>query len=395
MQAKNMMYVAFVAAEAAIFGLGNVLMKFAYAGITPLWCSALRFGLAFLVFLLFFGRKSVPQLRKAGLRVWLPTSLCMAASYVACALAVAWTSATNAAFFISLPMLFAPAFSLVLLRRVYQARTAGLQLAVLAGLYLLSCGGGSLGLGVGEAAGLLCSACIAGSMVLSERCSGKLDAMATSTAQTGVTFLVAFVSALISEPMPTFASVDAISWGCIVFLAVVGTCVAFFLQNAALAKIPSATVSVVLCAEPVVTAVISLFALGEVLTLASGMGCVIIVACTVASSMLEGRPQKAPASASLAAPALPAVAVAASSPAVAISPMPAVTRWVPAPASSGLGQRLSKVAATASYRVHAKDQRAVPTLMHNRQTQSAPRRAVGWVLYSFVPIGYYERRDAA
>ena len=341
MQGKNIIYIAFVAIEASIFGLGNVLMKFAYAGITPLWCSTLRFGLAFVVFLAFFGRKSIPQLRKAGLRVWLPTSLCMAVSYIACALAVAWTSATNAAFFISLPMLFAPAFSLALLRRAYKMNTLALQMAVLVGLYLLSCNGGALGLGAGEVAGLACSACIAGSMVLSERCAGKLDAMAVSTAQIGVTFAVALAGALIAEPVPAFGAVSLTSWACIGLLAVLGTCLAFFLQNAALTKIPSATVSVVLCAEPVVTAIISMFALGEMLSPLGAVGCVIIVACTVMSSMLEGRPETAPAA-------------------------------IPAPAS------------------------ATPVVVvHNGATGSMPRRAISWVRYNFTPVGFYEGRDAA
>ncbi len=341
MQGKNLVYVVFVALEAAIFGFGNVLMKFAYAGITPLWCSTLRFGLAFLVFLLFFGRKSLPQLHEAGLKVWLPTSLCMAVSYIACALAVAWTSATNAAFFISLPMLFAPAFSLVLLRRAYKVNTLGLQMAVLVGLYLLSCNGGRLGLGLGEIAGLICSACIAGSMVLSERCAGKLDAMAVSTAQIGTTFLVALVGALASEPLPAFGVVSATSWVCIGLLAVLGTCVAFFLQNAALAKIPSATVSVVLCAEPVVTAIISMFALGEVLSLLGMAGCVIIVACTVMSSVLEGR--------------FEATTVSSSQ---TVEPSVAVT-------------------------------------VHRPALEPVPRRAISWARYALTPVGFYEGRDAA
>ena len=75
------------------------------------------------------------------------------------------------------------------------------------------------------------------------------------------------------------------SWAAIAFLAVIGTCVAFFLQNFALSRIPSATVSVLLCAEPVFTAAISAVALGEVLTSVGIVGAALIVACTMAASL--------------------------------------------------------------------------------------------------------------
>ncbi len=399
MQGKNMMYVAFVAAEASIFGLGNVLMKIAYAGITPLWCSTLRFGLAFAVFMLFFGRKSVPQLKAAGLKVWLPTSLCMAVSYIACALAVAWTSATNAGFFISLPMLFAPALSLVLLRRSYRMDTALLQLAVLIGLYLLSCNGGGLGIGAGEIAGLLCSACIAGSMVLSERCSGELDAMAVSTAQTGVTFAVALVGALVSEPLPAFAAISGVSWAAIAFLAVVGTCVAFFLQNAALAHIPSSTVSVVLCAEPVVTAAISAFVLGEMLTMLGAIGCLVVVACTVMSSALEGRPDPVAAAVKTvralpAARKLPALATSTSSAwdtyATSASSVVWATRTTPSVNASALDR-----AAGSALPAGAFETTRTMSSAHGGSVSKAPKRAVNWMRYTFMPLGMYDRKDAA
>lgn len=399
MQGKNTVYVAFVAVEAVIFGLGNVLMKVAYAGITPLWCSVLRFGLAFAVFLLFFGRRSLPQLKAAGVKVWLPTSLCMAVAYIACALAVAWTSATNAGFFISLPMLFAPALSLALLHRRYRMDTACLQVAVLVGLYLLSCNGTGLGIGAGEVAGLACSACIAGSMVFSERCAGSLDAVAVSTAQTGITFAVALAGALVVEPVPAFAAVSAVSWASIAFLGVVGTCVAFLLQNTALAHVPASTVSVVLCAEPVVTAAFSAAVLGEGLGLPGVVGCLVVVACTVASSALEGRPDpvaaavralragsapyvhSAPAFATAVAgapsfsPASSRAAFAASSPAGAPSP-------------AGCGD-LAALTADLPERSGA-----FPSARADGAS-AGPKRAVGWMRYTFMPIGFYDREDVA
>lgn len=292
---RTWMFVMLVVLQTAIYGAANVVMKVAYADIPPLWCTALRFGIAFAVFMALFGRNIGSQLRCAGLRAWLPSSLCMGATFITSSLSVNLTSATNAGFFIALPMLFAPAFALVLMRRAYRPSVVALQLAVLVGLYLLCCNGGALSIGPGELVGLASSAFFAAALVLSERDLGNanahVDAKGLSATQTGVTFVFALVGALIFEPTPAFAEVPAISWAAIAFLALFGTCLAFFLQNTALAHLPSATVSVVLCAEPVFTAVLSTIVLGEYLSAMGIVGAAIIVACTVAATLLDERPQ--------------------------------------------------------------------------------------------------------
>lgn len=294
---KSWMFVLLVVLQTAIYGTANVVMKVAYSDIPPLWCTALRFGIAFFVFMLLFGRDIGSQLRCAGLRAWLPSSIFMGAAFITSGLSVNLTSATNAGFFIALPMLFAPAFALVLIRRPYRLSVAVLQIAVLVGLYLLCCNGGALAIGPGELVGLASSACFAAALVLSERdlsgANAHVDAKGLSATQTGVTFTFALVGALAFEPMPAFVQVSTVSWAAIAFLALFGTCLAFFLQNTALAHLPSATVSVVLCAEPVFTAALSAIVLGEYLGAMGIAGAAIVVACTVAATLLDESPQKA------------------------------------------------------------------------------------------------------
>ena len=52
---KSWMFVLLVVLQTAIYGAANVVMKVAYSDIPPLWCTALRFGIAFFVFMLLFG----------------------------------------------------------------------------------------------------------------------------------------------------------------------------------------------------------------------------------------------------------------------------------------------------------------------------------------------------
>ena len=113
-----------------------------------------------------------------------------------------------------------------------------------------------------------------------------------SAVQTGGAFLFSLGGAVATEPAPVFGAVSVGTWAAVAFLAVAGTCLAFWLQNKALAHIPAATVSVILCSEPVVTAIISFFVLGEVLSMMGVLGAAIIVGCTVAATLLDSRAEK-------------------------------------------------------------------------------------------------------
>ena len=163
---------------------------------------------------------------------------------------------------------------------------------MLAGLYLLCCNGGALSFGMGEFVGLGSSALFALGIVLSERGLSEIGPAAMSAVQTGGAFLFSLGGAVATEPAPAFGTVSVGTWAAVAFLAIAGTCLAFWLQNKALAHIPAATVSVILCSEPVVTAIISFFVLGEVLSMMGVLGAAIIVGCTVAATLLDSRAEK-------------------------------------------------------------------------------------------------------
>lgn len=67
-----------VVVQTVIFGFGNVITKFAYESVTPLWCMVLRFGLALAAFALVFGSRMVRELRGAKLADWAPAAAFLA-----------------------------------------------------------------------------------------------------------------------------------------------------------------------------------------------------------------------------------------------------------------------------------------------------------------------------
>lgn len=286
---KRWPYVALVVLQTVIFGSGNAITKMAYDSITPLWCLAIRFGLALLVFALFFGPRIVRQVRGVRLRVWVPSAVCMALAYLTCNVALDLTTATNVGFLVALPVVFAPLLFSVVNRRRYPLAFIPFQVAVVVGLYLLCNNGGALTFGWGEVLGLLSSVALAGALVFGERGLAELDAVAVAGTQIAMSFVVSLVCALAFEAPVNLAAVQPIAWGTIAFLALLSTCLTFLLQNLALTALPSSSVSLLLTGEPVFTAVFSFVLLGEVLSAAGFAGAVVIVCAVMAATYVEGR----------------------------------------------------------------------------------------------------------
>ena len=296
-QGSRSPFVLCVVVQTVIFGLGNVITKFAYESVTPLWCMVLRFGLALAVFALVFGPRIVRELRGAKLADWAPAAACLAVGYIACNLALDVTTATNVGFLVALPVVIAQ-----IVRRVrYPRAMIPFQVAVVGGLYLLCCNGGSFSFGAGEALSLLSSAAIAGSLVFGEKGLEKLSAPTIAGTQILAAFALSFAAAIAAEPVVDVAAIEPVAWGVIVFLAILSTCVTFALQNVALTGLPSSTVSLLLTGEPVFTALFSMALLGEFLSIGGWVGAGVILVAVVGATLVEGRDgnSEAPSSAGM------------------------------------------------------------------------------------------------
>lgn len=306
-------FVGSVVLQTLIFGLGSAITKIAYDSVTPLWCMALRFGIALLVFLIPFGGRIVRSLRAARLRDWLPAAAGMAVSYIGANIALDLTTATNVGFLVALPVVFAPFIAIPVLRRRYRLYHLPFQAAVVAGLFFLCSNGGAFSFGLGEALALMGSVGIACALVFGEKGLANLDVVTISATQVGVTFIASLAGALAFEPPLDVAAVEPAAWGVIAFLALASTCLTFALQNFALTKLESSTVSMLLTGEPIFTAAFSWMILGETLSPVGLAGAAIIVACLVGETYLDGRAAKASAAASASSgvPAAPSVSVPA------------------------------------------------------------------------------------
>ena len=275
--------------QSLLYGFGDPISKEAY-GVMPV-CSLLsiRYLLALALLLLFAGRRIREGLRNCSPRDWLPPSLCIAGSYVLSNLALPMTAATSVAFLRSLSTVMTPVLALAVFRTRYRWQHIPIQLLMLLGLYLLCGLGGLSGFGAGEVLTLLAALLMAGSLVFGRQALKRVDPVALTAVQTGMSALVATVCAWVFYGGWHLETAAPGVWAVIGYLAVCCTLTGYLLQNTALKKLPARTVALLQCTCPVMTALFSYLILGERLSAAGIAGAAVILLCVAAETLLSGK----------------------------------------------------------------------------------------------------------
>lgn len=280
-------YVSYIMLQSIVYGVGNPLTKIAYESITPFWLLTFRFSIALLIFLLFFGKRLISQLKTAKVSQYLPASLCMALAYITCNLALNFTSATNVGFLMSLPVIFAPLLAIIILKQKYDFRYLPLQIVVIVGLYLLCSNEGGITLNKGDILALITAIALSGSLVFGKKSLESIDAVTISATQAGVTAFMSLICALVFDDFSIVPNIAPVAWGVIAYLALTCTCIAYLLQNSALTYLSSSTVSMLQCTQPILTAICSFIILGERMSIRGILGGLIIIGSILIANLLE------------------------------------------------------------------------------------------------------------
>ncbi len=103
--------------------------------------------------------------------------------------------------------------------------------------------------------------------------------------------------ALAGEPLPNFAALPPDAWGNLAYLTVMASCVALWLQNAAVARVDPAQASLFLAMEAVFGVLFSVLLLGEAPSATAYTGFALIFCGMVISEYLPLRAQRKQAAA--------------------------------------------------------------------------------------------------
>lgn len=285
------MYGSFILMECIIWGIGNPFSKLGMETITPLWCLSLRFTLAFFIFGVLFGKKLFAGLGKRDILRCLMIGAMTAFSFIFSTLSVFHTTATNAAFLMSLSVVWTPFLSYFFVTKNIDRKVFLIVALVIWGTYLLCGNEGNFRFGLGELFGILCSLNVAAMLIFSSKYVAHIGASALSASQTGVSAVISLVFAIALEDVAVLQTTSWVGWVSILYLASGCTVAAYLLQNVALKHISAIFASLIFCLVPIFSAVAAYFILGEVLSSVGMVGAALIIASLVAVSFMQTQPQ--------------------------------------------------------------------------------------------------------
>ncbi|OGS39771.1 MAG: hypothetical protein A2506_01335 [Elusimicrobia bacterium RIFOXYD12_FULL_66_9] len=272
----------------AVWGATFFMVKDALAGVDPVAMVAIRFLLSAL--LLAPWALSRPA-RAKHLKESALLAVLLFLLYVTQTVGLGYTSASNSGFITGLFVLFVPVFLFVFLGRSptkVQWVSTGLALA---GLWLLT--GGIRTANFGDLITLVAAATYAGHLLATDRyVRADADLVVLAFHQFWMTGLMASAATLAMGR--SFAVGSTGTAGTIVFLAVVPTLSAFFLQMHAQKVVAPVKVSLIFSLEPVFAALFAWTLGGELFSAARAAGGGLIVAAMMAGEiskldLLKGR----------------------------------------------------------------------------------------------------------
>lgn len=242
---------------------------------------AVRFCITFLLL--------APQLRGAGrraLRPGLASGLVMLAIFLCETYGVLHTSASNAAFLISLCVVLTPFVEWALLGQRPDARLWPAVALSLLGTWLLS-GGVELSFNLGDGLMLAAALVRAFGVCLIRRLTAdsQVPALAFTAMQTGVVgFGCLALGLALPGGLPPLPTAPAFWLGSL-YLVLFATLFAFYVQNWALSRSSPTRVSLLMGSEPLFGALFAVLWLSETLSLQAWSGGLLIVAATLWTSL--------------------------------------------------------------------------------------------------------------
>ncbi len=264
---------------ALIWGSGFVATKTTLVEVTPYYLMAFRFAIGTLLLGVFFWKRLITA-TKQDLIAGSVIGFFMFSAFAAQTIGLLYTTVSKQAFLTGTNVVIVPFLAWALYRKKPDGFAFLATFIALAGIALLTLQG-SLSLGLGDSLTLLCAVLFAGHIVSIGHFAKDQDPIVLATIQMAFTTVFSFIFAAGSgEPWPV-PNMTGSGWGGIIYMGIASSFIAFTIQNVAQKYTTATHAALILCLESVFGTLLSVWLLGESLTLKMILGCVLILLAIV------------------------------------------------------------------------------------------------------------------
>jgi len=259
---------------ALLWGTTFVGGKYALNYFTPLYIIAIRFIMAFTMMAIGF-RKELMTLTRKDIKGGAIVGTVLFIAFATQLVALQYTAAGKQAFLAGTYVVMVPFISWWLHKKRPDTSSFVGAFICFMGIGLLTLNE-SLSIGFGDSLTLFSSMFFAGHIISNGYFVDDIGPVKLTIVQFGTVALLSTVSALIFEPFPQGVAANGIY--AVIYLGVLCTGVAYFLQTIGQKYALSTHTAIILSLEAVFGSVLALFILGEVFTFKMVLGCASILA---------------------------------------------------------------------------------------------------------------------
>lgn len=266
-----------------VWGATFVTVQEAIKKIEPYYFLSIRFGIAFLVMLLFTNKRLLNISFKTLLKGML-IGLMLFLGYAFQTFGLKYTTASNTGFITGLSVVIVPVFVTLATKKPPGLIPFLGILSATAGLGFMTISQ-SLQFNLGDILVFFCAVSYAAHILLTGRFSPDNDPFVLATVQIGTVAVISFFAALLKEKAPSQADFTSQVWWALIITAVLATALAFFVQTWTQKYTPPTHTAIIFTTEPVFAAIFAYLLGGEILTVKQSFGAVLILLGMLSSEL--------------------------------------------------------------------------------------------------------------
>lgn len=259
---------------AFLWGTTFVASKFTLDYITPLFIIAIRFIIAFLIMSLVF-RKEFINIKKSHIFGGAVVGSILFIAFATQLIALQYTDPGKQAFLAGTYVVMVPFIAWALNKKRPDNRSFIGAFICFLGIGLLTLNG-SFTMSYGDSLTMFSSLFFAGHIISTDFFVKKISPVKLTIVQFGTVALLSTIFALLTEPFPSNIEMNGIY--AVLYLSVLCTAVAYFLQTIAQKYTISTHTAIILSLEAVFGSILSVIIMKEIFTIKMVIGCISILA---------------------------------------------------------------------------------------------------------------------